>query len=76
MPMYEYKCRDCDHTSEALRPMSDADAAIDCEACGSKETGRIHSVFSPATSQSGGDTPPMGDCSQCCGEGGSCPYKP
>ena len=76
MPMYEYKCRDCGHTSEVLRPMRDADAAVDCEACGSGKTGRIHSVFSPATSQSAGDAAPMGDCSQCPGAGGSCPYKP
>ena len=75
MPMYEYKCRDCGHTSEALRPMRDADAVMACDECGSRKTKRIHSVFSAATSQSADPPQPMGDCSQCAGAGGSCPYK-
>ena len=74
MPVYEYKCRDCGHTSEALRPMRDADAAMACEDCGSGKTKRIHSVFAAATQEA--DRPaPTGDCSQCCSADGSCPYK-
>ena len=74
MPVYEYKCQDCGHVSEALRPMSDADVAIACEACDSDQTERAHSVFNAATSQTTGSPPPGGDCSQCA-SGGACPYS-
>ena len=76
MPVYEYKCRGCGHTSEALRPIRDADAPIACDACGSKKTKRSHSVFAAATSSSGDAPGPMGNCSQCPGGAdGSCPYS-
>ena len=33
MPIYEYKCDDCEHTLEKLQKMSD-DPLVDCPACG------------------------------------------
>lgn len=33
MPIYEYACKQCDHTLDALQKMSD-DPLIDCPACG------------------------------------------
>lgn len=33
MPIYEYKCSDCDHTLERLQKMTD-DALKDCPECG------------------------------------------
>ena len=32
MPIYEYRCDDCEHQFEALQKMSD-DALLDCPAC-------------------------------------------
>lgn len=32
MPIYEYKCKDCDHRMEALQKMSDP-KLVDCPAC-------------------------------------------
>ena len=32
MPIYEYRCDDCDHQFEALQKMSD-DALTDCPKC-------------------------------------------
>jgi len=45
MPIYEYRCRDCDHVFDALRSMSAADAPIPCPSCGGERTGRKPSVF-------------------------------
>jgi putative FmdB family regulatory protein len=33
MPIYEYKCTECEHTLEKLQKMSD-DPLVDCPACG------------------------------------------
>ena len=34
MPIYEYRCEDCDETFEALAAISAADAARECPLCG------------------------------------------
>ncbi len=33
MPIYEYACKNCDHTLDALQKMSD-DPLVDCPECG------------------------------------------
>ncbi len=45
MPLYEYKCQDCGHHFDALRPMKDADKPIQCRSCHSEHTSRAMSVF-------------------------------
>ncbi len=45
MPIYEYICRDCETRFDTLRPMSQADAPIACQACGSEHTTRAISMF-------------------------------
>ncbi|HEY70063.1 MAG TPA: zinc ribbon domain-containing protein [Anaerolineae bacterium] len=69
MPIYEYECQDCQQRFEALRRMTDADAAIACEHCGSGNTKRALSVF---FAQSGGKViaGSNGNCSSC--TGGTC----
>lgn len=73
MPMYEYECRACGHTSESLRPIRDADAAMTCDACGSTKTARAHSVFAVAASSA--PSAPAGPCGQCPSANGACPYS-
>jgi putative FmdB family regulatory protein len=51
MPIYEYVCQECEKRFDALRSMSEADAVIPCESCGSERTSRALSVF---FAQSGG----------------------
>jgi putative FmdB family regulatory protein len=36
MPIYEYRCKACEHELEALQKMSDA-SLVDCPACGQPE---------------------------------------
>ena len=45
MPLYEYLCLDCRTRFDALRPMMDADAPIDCQECQGEHTSRVISLF-------------------------------
>ncbi|MFQ6100049.1 MAG: zinc ribbon domain-containing protein [Anaerolineae bacterium] len=51
MPLYEYKCLDCETCFDALRAMTDADASIVCPKCGSEHTRRVISLFSAVGSE-------------------------
>ena len=64
MPLYEYKCAECETRFDALRSMADADATIACPKCGSENTGRMISLFSAI----GGEGVIAGSGSSC----GSC----
>jgi putative FmdB family regulatory protein len=68
MPIYEYQCESCNHVTEALRRMQEADQPIACEACGSEKTARAQSVFAAGGSSEGGmpDLPTGGGCA--CGD--------
>jgi len=73
MPLYEYKCPDCDMCFDALRAISDADAPIACPKCGSENTGRMISLFSAVGSEgviagagaSCGSCTPSASCATC-----------
>jgi putative FmdB family regulatory protein len=43
VPIYEYACRKCDHTLDALQKMSD-DALVDCPECGEPALKRLISA--------------------------------
>ncbi len=43
MPIYEYACKKCDHTLDALQKMSD-DALVDCPECGEPALKRLLSA--------------------------------
>ena len=45
MPLYEYRCSDCETRFDALRAMSEADAPIACPKCGGEDTHRLISLF-------------------------------
>ena len=49
MPLYEYYCADCQTKFDALRPMSKADAPIQCKNCESRRTSRALSLFAAHT---------------------------
>lgn len=40
MPIYEYKCRKCGETFDALRSIREADADIECPVCGERKAER------------------------------------
>jgi len=43
MPIYEYACKNCDHTLDALQKMSD-DPLVDCPDCGESQLKRLISA--------------------------------
>lgn len=51
MPLYEYYCADCKTKFDALRPMSQSDAAIQCKNCESARTSRVLSLFAAFAGQ-------------------------
>ena len=44
MPIYQYRCRDCDEISEMMLPMQQEDLIINCRSCGSSNIERLISV--------------------------------
>ena len=73
MPLYEYKCVDCEMRFDALRAIADADAEIACPQCGSENTHRMISLFSAVGDQgviagagaSFGSCSPSASCATC-----------
>lgn len=56
MPLYEYKCQDCETTFEMLVAASaDSDSTPSCTACGSKKTKKLFSTFAARSDAAGPD---------------------
>ncbi len=73
MPIYEYRCRACGHTTEELRSLAQADDPVTC-ACGVGDTVRLPSLVARRAEVT--DALPMatgggGGAGGCCG-GGCC----
>jgi putative FmdB family regulatory protein len=77
MPLYEYRCRDCETTFEVRRPMSDAALSTTCPS-GHPGAVRLLSVFASVSSGGAGSSgaassmpPPAprsaGPCGSACG---------
>lgn len=45
MPIYEYKCRKCKESFEAIRPVGDDGRDLACPACGTESPEKLPSVF-------------------------------
>jgi putative FmdB family regulatory protein len=73
MPLYEYRCGECEHHFEALAPAGRADEEP-CPECGAAGPRRLLSVFSAPRGASavarGGDGASAGGC--CGGACGHC----
>ncbi|MEE9202725.1 MAG: zinc ribbon domain-containing protein [Dehalococcoidia bacterium] len=68
MPIYEYKCPQCDIKFEKMRPFSQSDAEAACPSCGTAGK-RLVSMFATVSRGSDGYSAPMGgngpSCSGC-----------
>ncbi|NOZ06287.1 MAG: zinc ribbon domain-containing protein [Chloroflexi bacterium] len=75
MPLYEYTCHDCHVTFDILRPMSQADAPIECTHCHGSNTIRAISLFAAHSLDELGGTQSLsggnGGCATC-GSPSSC----
>ena len=73
MPMYEYRCPDCDSRFEKLRRMSEAEQPAECPKCQSKSAARQLSGFAAVGAGGGSGEMQMGGggCARPgCGPGG------
>lgn len=52
MPLFEYRCGDCDEKFEELVPFAKSDE-MQCPNCGSKNTRKLVSAFATVASRSG-----------------------
>jgi putative FmdB family regulatory protein len=68
MPLFEYKCRDCQNVFELLVGKTVPDVSPVCPKCGSDRCDRLFSSF--ATSMGKGSSAPSCGKSGGCGRGG------
>lgn len=67
MPLYEYRCNDCDHRFEVLQRMSAGAEGLSCPACGEARVAKQFSTFA-GTVASGSKS--AGSPAPACGSGG------
>lgn len=73
MPVYEYRCDDCERTFEMRRSYSESDSPAGCPQCRGQHTHRLLSNFVAFSSSSGGESTHIaggGGCAGC--SGGNC----
>lgn len=46
MPLYEYRCNDCEFLFSLLRPVRERDLPVPCPRCGSERVEKLLSAFS------------------------------
>lgn len=68
MPLYEYRCRSCDHRFELLQRMGEGSDGLTCVACGAPAPKRLLSTFA-ATSNGSSSTADAGCAAPACGSG-------
>jgi putative FmdB family regulatory protein len=75
MPIFDFRCSECDHVFDELVKSADSIDAVQCSKCGSKKVERLVSVFAASGSRpegSGGgqrSTTRRGGCGPSCGCG-------
>ena len=77
MPIFEYLCKSCGKSFEKLVPKA-TDKVYPCPECGSEETEKKLSVFSPQMNADKHSCPSASTCESmgapCCGAG-KCPMQ-
>ena len=58
MPLYEYRCYDCGHQFEMLRPMREANEPAVCRSCNNGAQ-RVLSVFASFSMSNDGSVAPL-----------------
>ena len=51
MPLYEYRCEECDHRFEILQRLGDGADGLSCPSCGVERLARQFSTFAAAANQ-------------------------
>lgn len=72
MPLYEYRCADCDARFEKLTTFQKADDGVACPKCGGSRSRRLISVFASFSASSEGSVEPISGGGCACGGSCSC----
>ncbi len=63
MPLYEYRCDDCDHRFEVLQRLEAGAEELLCPECGAESLEKLFSTFAAsAESSAGAAMAPAGGC--------------
>lgn len=62
MPLYEYRCTDCDERFEVLQRMGDGAAGVECPSCGAPRVERQLSTFAGSAGNGGATAAAGGGC--------------
>ena len=66
MPLYEFRCEQCEHVIERLCRMGSNGKGLKCPKCGGGKLRRLMSVFAARTKGEGGSTSSVGSsCASC-----------
>lgn len=70
MPLYEYRCRECNHLFEVLQRMGEGAEGLICPKCSAGRVEKQLSTFAAASAGSSARTAAAGGCgAQGCGAG-------
>ena len=65
MPIYEYRCEECDHRFEILQRIGDGAEGLSCPDCGVSRLEKMFSTFAAAAPEGSTVAPAMsGGCCQ------------
>ncbi len=64
MPIYEYRCEDCDHRFEILQRLGEGADGLSCPDCGAPRLSKMFSTF--AANADGGSAQPAAAGAGCC----------
>ena len=62
MPIYEYRCEECDHRFEILQRLGEGSDGLTCPGCGAPRLEKMFSTFAAATQGSTAVPASVGCC--------------
>ncbi|HEX2998640.1 MAG TPA: zinc ribbon domain-containing protein [Armatimonadota bacterium] len=75
MPLYEFRCRECQHTFEIRTATMAVPEELACPKCGSKQLRRLISNFFSHTAQKAPSAPSEACCHCGGGDNPQCPFR-
>ena len=64
MPIYEYRCEECDHRFEIIQRLGEGAGGLTCPGCGAPRLEKMFSTFAAAATQGSMAEPASVGCCQ------------
>ena len=62
MPIYEYRCEECDHRFEIIQRLDEGADGLTCPGCGAPRLAKMFSTFAAAATQASTAEPASAGC--------------